>query len=737
MRKIQKNIMAGFLCTMIFIFNGKCCSTVQAAEIPENMYTEDNCLQYNKQKILYEQVLAMTADKDYKEHVVLLSAESKEDADRYAKLLDAKVAAYSHGKATLICNLTVKATMELAMSINDELPDLYPNQIYHIVEEDQEEEANRAFKSSISAEKYNAPNDPEFSSQWHHKYIGSSYAWAKGVTGQGVTVAVLDTGVAANHPDLNIAKYIDSMRMWSDEGGNDTYDHNGHGTSVAGIIAAISNNGKGGVGIAPDVTLISCKVASDAGIFYDDTIYFGVCDAVDEGADIISLSFEGFSYPYYYIEEAINYAINHGCLIVSAAGNSNSDKARYPHSVKDVIGVGAINAKGIRLKDSNYGPNVDIMAPGEDIYTTKNDGGYGYFGATSSAAPIVAASAALLISSVPEWRTIAENDTGNADFVHAVQEELYATAKNLGDSYYYGHGCVSITGIMHIDDSSNNSIDADVPNNAEQNSDAFVSSEIMVDPTTFNTMMLSWDKVPDAKSYEIFYSTSPDSGFHRLANTKKTFYKFSKAKCGKTYYFRIRTCFKKTKSEFGPIFSGTTNLSGVPTLQVNKTTYNSITLKWSKVAGAKKYEILYSNSPDGDWKSLGLKGGNSFTHKRLQTGATYYYQIRPVRDSFYGECSNNVSTKTILDNITRLKAKAVGTDKIKISWKKVMGVDQYVVLRSNQIDGDYEVVGYTKKTSYIDTDLSRGTTYFYRVYAVAGPYKTKVTDPVLQATKFF
>ncbi len=258
---------------------------------------------------------------------------------------------------------------------------------------------------------------------------------------------------------------------------------------------------------------------------------------------------------------------------------------------------------------------------------------------------------------------------------------------------------------------------------------------LSANPTTFNTIMLNWDAVAGAKSYEIFYSTSPNSGFKRLANVKKTFYKFSKAKCGVTYYFQMRVCQKGVKSEFGPVSYGKTALVGSTTLQVKKTTYNSVALRWSKVPGAKKYEIFCMDSIGKEWKSLGIKGGTSFTHKKLVTGATYYYQIRPVRDSFYGNYSNSVSSTTILGNIANLKAKATGVDKMKLTWKKVKGATQYVILRAETIDGSYEVIGHSNRASYTDFGLESGTTYFYKVYAVSGPYRTKESGPVGQMTK--
>lgn len=290
----------------------------------------------------------------------------------------------------------------------------------------------------------------------------------------------------------------------------------------------------------------------------------------------------------------------------------------------------------------------------------------------------------------------------------------------------------------NTDDNNSTDTDSGVLEGSGNNTDTGIYGTrlLTANPTTFNTIMLNWDAVAGAKSYEIFYSTSPNSGFKRLANVKKTFYKFSKAKCGVTYYFQMRVCQKGVKSEFGPISYGKTALTGSTTLQVKKTTYNSVTLRWNKVPGAKKYEIFCMDSMGKEWKSLGIKGGTSFTHKKLVTGATYYYQIRPVRDSFYGNYSNGVSSTTILGDISKLKVKAAGVDKMKLTWRKVKGATQYVILRAESIDGAYEVVGHSNKASYTDVGLNSGTTYFYKVYAISGPYRTKESSPIGQTTKF-
>ena len=259
-----------------------------------------------------------------------------------------------------------------------------------------------------------------------------------------------------------------------------------------------------------------------------------------------------------------------------------------------------------------------------------------------------------------------------------------------------------------------------------------------VQMTKFTTLQLSWNASGDAKTYEVYYSTSPDSGYKKVKTTKSTTYKFSKAKCGQTYYFKIRTYEKigkiKYYSDYCEAVSGYTVLTGTPTVYVSKTKYNSVTIKWSKVPSTKKYEIYYSTSPDGEYTLLKSQGGTSYTHKKLTTGVTYYYKVRATRDYFYGEFSNTTSGRPVLGELKNLKVKT-GTNQLKISWKSVSGAEAYVLMRSDSADGDYVEISRAKKTSYTDKGLEAGTAYYYKVYAIAGIYQTNTLGPVGEATK--
>lgn len=256
--------------------------------------------------------------------------------------------------------------------------------------------------------------------------------------------------------------------------------------------------------------------------------------------------------------------------------------------------------------------------------------------------------------------------------------------------------------------------------------------------TKVNTLQLSWNGVSDAKTYEVYYSTSPNSGYKRLTSTKKTTYKFSRAKCGMTYYFKVRTYQKigkvKHYSDDSIVVSGKTVLTGAPSIYVYRTKYDNITIKWKKVKDAKKYEIYYSTSPDGPYVLLKTQGGTSFTHKKLTTGMTYYYKVRPVRDYYYGEYSNVTSARPVLGTLEKLKVLS-GKNQLKVSWRKVSGTSNYVILRSDSASGEYKEIARTRKTSYTDKGLGDGATYYYKVYAIAGIYQTNVVGPLGQTTK--
>jgi thermitase len=247
----------------------------------------------------------------------------------------------------------------------------------------------------INAKKLNNTNDPLTSRQWSmqalnmDQYFKFIYSNALTPTKK-VKLFILDTGIDGNHEDLEIAI--------SSENNSNYKDTKGHGTHCAGIAAGISNNGKGISSMVPGpewVEVHSIKVFNEFGLTTQKKVINGIIEAVDKGADVINMSLGARSYQLKEkaYAETIQYAIDHGTIIVAAAGNSNDDARNFvPAKLDDVITVTAIDSKQSLAYFSNYITNVTygISAPGQDILSTLPNGQYDVKSGTSMAAPHVA-----------------------------------------------------------------------------------------------------------------------------------------------------------------------------------------------------------------------------------------------------------------------------------------------------------------------------------------------------------
>lgn len=248
-------------------------------------------------------------------------------------------------------------------------------------------EPNYTFKA------FYLPNDPYFSAQYALGMISCPKAWDATVGSPSVTIAIVDTGIDPTHPDL-AGKVVAGWDFVNDDPYAD--DDNGHGTHVAGIAGASSNNGVGIAGVAQRSALMPIKVldASGSGLLSD--VASGIVWAVDRGANVISLSL-GSSSDSQTLRDAVAYATSNGAVVVAAAGNAGSNVATYPAAIPEVLSVGSVSSSDGRSAFSNYGSWVDVAAPGESILSTV-PGGYEYWSGTSMACPQVSGIAALVYS---------------------------------------------------------------------------------------------------------------------------------------------------------------------------------------------------------------------------------------------------------------------------------------------------------------------------------------------------
>ncbi|MDF0726053.1 S8 family peptidase [Cytobacillus sp. S13-E01] len=253
-----------------------------------------------------------------------------------------------------------------------------------------------------------------------------------------VKVAVIDTGIDVDHPELKnkIVKNYNILNPMQ-KGAVDV-----HGTHVAGIIAAEKDNGLGGYGINPNVDIVSIDVFSRSWSSSDFTVADGILKAIDEKVQVINMSL-GSSYASPIIEDAVKKAVDAGIIIVAAAGNSGLDMKNYPAAFEGVISVGATNAQNKLAEFSSFGSFVDVVAPGEDIYAPVFDvdkqSSFTELSGTSMATPIVAGVVSLMLSKNPDLTA------------QQVNYILNKTAIDLGETGYdtkYGHGLVNPVGAL-------------------------------------------------------------------------------------------------------------------------------------------------------------------------------------------------------------------------------------------------------------------------------------------------
>jgi subtilisin family serine protease len=257
-------------------------------------------------------------------------------------------------------------------------------------------------------------------------------AWKRS-SGRGVTVAVVDTGVDPRHEDLpRLLRGRDFV-----SGGADAFDENGHGTFVAGVIAARRNNGLGIAGVSR-AAILPVRVLNARGSGRDSDITRGIRWAANEGADIINMSLGG-GRSSRILKDAVRYATRRGSLVVAASGNSGGTRPMYPAAYSQAVAVGATDIDDRMAWFTDHGSWLDVVAPGVGIASTVPGNGYAIGSGTSFSSPLVAGAAALALSDHRRW---------SVDQLRAALIRGAADAGPVGPDPFTGYGVLDVDGMV-------------------------------------------------------------------------------------------------------------------------------------------------------------------------------------------------------------------------------------------------------------------------------------------------
>ena len=355
---------------------------------------------------------------DYKADELMFLAESAEYAEQVAEIYHGELSSFSDGIAVIKIidpAVSVEDAVTAALDSDMNLPLVEPN--YIVVNEPSPVDDGNSIESfSIDTNSYlpkvNTWNDwvndefeypdpfistpSSYDYQWQHEVLDTYAGWNSTTGDHSIKVAVIDTGINPNHEDLIGKVTVEDI-------GCGTYLGNGHGTHVAGIIAATVNNGVGGAGIAPDVDLISINIFNNSVHADDDDLARAINRAVSLNVDIINMSLGDHLFNWTVYQTILN-AYNSGIVICAAAGNEGSNIKSFPAAYDHVIAVAATTRNNSRAFYSNYGPWIDISAPGSNILSTDStdeeplNDGYSFRSGTSMSSAVVAGAIALYMS---------------------------------------------------------------------------------------------------------------------------------------------------------------------------------------------------------------------------------------------------------------------------------------------------------------------------------------------------
>jgi len=571
---------------------------------------------------------------------------------------------------------------------------------------------------------------------WGVDRIDAEVVHTSGNKGGGVNVAILDTGIDLDHPDL----YVTGGKSFVS--GKSYDDKNGHGTHVAGIVAAL-DNGDGVIGVAPEAELYAVKVLGNGGIGWWSDLIAGLQWCVNEGMDVANMSLGATSAPDD-VRDACDSASAAGVLLVAAAGNEYGGPVIYPAAYSSVIAVSATDSADKLASFSSVGDEVELAAPGVDIYSTYKDGGYETMSGTSMASPHVAGTAALV------WANPDNLNWTNDD----VRMQLKNTAEDIKLSpTEQGYGLVD------ADEAASQPTDTTPP--------AKVTG-LTVTMVSCAQLDLAWDAntEEDLYYYNVYRSTTSDGSYDLVASPTTNSYSDDGLTASTTYCYIVsavdvsgnegeasdEASGTTSADDLGPVTSGvvadpnpTNGATSVAlTADVNETTTGN-----SNIAEAEYF--VDTVGADGSGIPMGASDGafDSLTEEVTASIDVSGWAIDKYTLYVHGKdtVGNWGATESVVLDVTEVPSNIMYVESIVFS-SKVAGPNKFLYTTVKVVDGGGSALEGVRVEMTLDWDKENdgtiddfwnfasdtgtdGTVKFTLVKAPSGYYTATVTNLIL------
>ncbi len=615
-------------------------------------------------------------------------------------------------------------------------------------------------------------NDASASALWNLNVGQVADAWnyvPENTAGTGeVIVAVLDSGVNINHADLKDNIWVNTKELKGTTGvdddangfkddvygwnfydnNNNVLDNNGHGTHVAGTIAAAANNSIGVTGVAPNAKILPLKFLNSSGNGFssDATRAVNYTTALKlAGNNIVAINCSfGSTTPSSTLATAIVNAGNAGIVVVAAAGNEsyNLDVTRvYPATVvaSNLITVGATTSSDSLAYYSNYGSYVDVAAPGSDIYSTTMGGGYGYMSGTSMAAPFVSGMVALVAATNPKLTPtqIKAAIVGGVDVLPQLAGKVSSSGR--------------VNAANTLAAVSGNPPRVNIPTSP---------NGLTAGTWKANQIDISWNSAGYATSYTLEVQAVGSNTWTTIYTGSDTKFSHTGLKAEAQYTYRVSAANSAGTSAASTTVTATVSATTTST-RVDASTFvvtpdaSSFVIAWEAIPGATSYMIQRSLDSGKTWSYLESTNTASQTFKGASDSSDYYYRMAAVIGGVTQEYSDPVLARSaggvklrgelptsevatpIAAPVTPggLAATTQSSSQINVAWNAVSGATSYKLEVQTAGSNTWTTVYTGSATSFANTGLAASTQYTYRVSAVNSGGTSAVSSTIAATTK--